>query len=154
MPNLMELYSMKLSHFTKRLAAVGRTIVTVVFLATIAFVWQGVLNTDAIAAPHATLIAADLGDRAQNKVQEDAGSAKGFIRDTANRVEETAKKNAKRVEEATDGDDNFIERKAKRDAARIEKRAEEDAARTQKAVDNTKNAVERTIDSIKDAFGD
>jgi uncharacterized protein YjbJ (UPF0337 family) len=155
MPNLMELYSMKLSHFTKQLAAVGRTIATLLFLAAITFVWQGAfLHTDAIAAPHATLIAADLGDQAQEKVQEDAGRAKGFIRDTADRVEETAKKNAKRVEEATDGDGNFVERRAKKDAARIEKRAEEDAARTQKAVDNTKNAVERTIDSIKEAFSD
>ncbi|MBE9189115.1 hypothetical protein IQ230_01780 [Gloeocapsopsis crepidinum LEGE 06123] len=107
----------------------------------------------AMAAPNATLIAADLGDQVQEKTSEDAGRAKNFIRDTADSVEETARKNAKRVDQATD-DGSFVERKAKRDAARIEKRAEEDTARTQKAVDNTKNVIERTVDSIKDAFSD
>ncbi|WP_339382058.1 hypothetical protein [Gloeocapsopsis dulcis] len=105
----------------------------------------------AMAAPNATLIAADLGDQIQEKTSEDAGRAKNFIRDTADSVKETANKNAKRVDQATD-DGSFVEGKAKRDADRIEKRAEEDTARTQKAVDNTKNVIERTVDSIKDVF--
>lgn len=143
---------MKLNHVT-RFSTVKRWIVTTLFcLSAIAFFWQGAFPTfSAMATPNATLIAADLGDQVQEKTSEDAGRAKSFIRDTADKVEETARKNAKRVDEATD-DDSFIEGKAKRDAARIEKRAEEDAARTQKAVDNTKNVIERTVDSIKDAL--
>lgn len=147
---------MKLNYLMKRLSTVGRWIATTVFfVSAIAFVWQGAFfsNTAAMADPAVNLIASsDLGDQVQEKTSKDAGRAKNFIRDTADKVEQTAKTNAKRVEQATDDNGSFIERKAKTDAARIEKRAEEDAARTQKAVDNTKNAVERAVDNIKDAF--
>lgn len=145
---------MKLNHVTKSLSIVGRWIATTLFcVSAIAFVWQGAFfSTTAIAAPAGTLLAADLGDQVQEKTSEDAGRAKGFIRDTKEQLKETANKNAKRVEQATGDNGSFVERKAKRDADRIEKRAEEDAARTQKAVDNTKNAVERAVDNIKDAF--
>jgi hypothetical protein len=147
---------MKLNSFMKRLSTVGRWIATTLFcVSVIAFVWQGAFfsNTAAMADPAVNLIASsDLGDQVQEKTSKDAGRAKNFIRDTADKVEQTAKTNAKRVEQATDDNGSFVERKAKRDAARIEKRAEEDAARTQKAVDNTKNAVESAVDNIKDAF--
>lgn len=144
---------MKRNELTKRRSAAGRIATVLCFLLAIAFIWQGAFfsNTAAMAEPGSVLIAADLGDEVQDKVDKDAGRAKNFIRDTADRVEQTANKNARRVDRATD-DGSFVERKAKRDADRIEKRAEEDTARTQKAVDNTKNAVERTVDSIKDAF--
>jgi hypothetical protein len=145
---------MKLNYLKKQASLMGRWIVTTVFcLSAIAFLWQGafISNPSAIAAPTNNLIAADLGDRAQEKNREDAGRAKNFIDETKEKVERTAKKNASKVDRATD-DDSFVEGKAKRDAARIEKRAEEDAARTKKAVDKSKNAVERTIDSVKDAF--
>jgi RNA repair, ligase-Pnkp-associating, region of Hen1 len=147
---------MKLNYFTKRLPSVKRWIATsLLCLSAITFVWQGAFlsNTAAIAAPKANLIAeADLGSKIQGKTSEDAGRAKNFIRDTADKVKETANKNAGRVEEATDGKGNFVQRKARRDAARIRQRADEDAARTQKAVDKTKNAVESTVDNIKDTF--
>ncbi len=147
---------MKLNNFMKRLSIVGRWMATtLLFLSAIAFVWQGAFfsNITAMAAPAADLIAStDMGEQVQGKASEDAGRTKNFIRDTADRVEQTAKKNAERVEQATDDNGSFVERKAKRDAARIEQRAEQDTARTQKAVDNTKNVVERTVDTIKDAF--
>ncbi|MER3492964.1 MAG: hypothetical protein C4323_11880 [Mastigocladus sp. ERB_26_2] len=147
---------MKLNYLTKRLSTVGRWIATTLFcVSAIAFVWQGAFfsNTTAMADPAVNLIASsNLDNQVKGKTNEDAGRAKNFIRDTADKVEQTAKTNAKRVEQATDDNGSFVERKAKRDAARIEKRAEEDAARTQKAVDNTKNAVESAVDSIKDAF--
>ncbi|WP_315789112.1 hypothetical protein [Fischerella sp. JS2] len=147
---------MKLNYLMKRLSTVGRWIAITVFcVSAIAFIWQGAFfsNTTAMADPAVNLIASsDLGDQVQEKTSKDAGRAKSFIRDTADKVEQTAKTNAKRVEQATDDNGSFVERKAKRDAARIEKRAEEDAARTQTAVDNTKNAVERAVDNIKDAF--
>jgi hypothetical protein len=145
---------MKLNYFTKQLSTVGRWIVTALFcVSAIAFIWQGTFfsNASAMAAPSATLIA-DAGTRAQVKAGEDAGRTKGFVRDTANKVERTAQKNAKRVERATDDNGSFVERKAKRDAARIEKRAEEDTSRTQKAIDNTKNAFQRTVEGVKDAL--
>ena len=148
---------MKLNSFAKHLSAAKRWVATALLcVSAIAFVWQGgfLVNTAAMAAPTATLMASkDAGDRVQDKANNDAGRAKGFIRNTADKVERTAKKNADRDEDATDGDGNFLERKAKKDAGRIEKRAEQDAARTEKAVDNTKNAVERTVDNIKDALG-
>ncbi|MDZ8055904.1 MAG: hypothetical protein RMX68_016685 [Aulosira sp. ZfuVER01] len=147
---------MKLNYVMKQLSTLGRWMATAMFcVSAIAFVWQGAFfaNTSAMAAPSATLIAsADAGSRIQGKASEDAGRTKNFIRDTADKVEQTAKKNAARVEDATDNNGSFVERKAKRDAARIERRAEEDAARTQKAVDNTKNVVERAVDNIKDTF--
>jgi hypothetical protein len=150
------LYSMQPSKFMKKLSTVVRFLATtVICVSAIAFIWQGAFfsDTSAMASPVANLIAdADIGSKVQGKTSEDAGRAKNFIRDTANKVEEAASSNASKVEDATDGSGNFIERKAKSDAATIHKRAEEDAARTQKAVDNTKNAVERTVDSIKDAF--
>ena len=147
---------MKLNYFAKHLSVVKRWVATALLcMSAIAFVWQGgfLANTSAMAAPMTTLIASkDVGDRIQDKTSNDAGRAKGFIRDTADKVERTAKKNANRVEDATDGNGNVLERKAKKDAGRIEKRAEQDAARTEKAVDNTQNAVERTVDNIKDAL--
>lgn len=146
---------MKLNDFVERLSTVGRWIATALFcISAIAFVWQSafISSTAAMANPAASLAAADIGDRVQGKASEDTGGAKNFIRDTADRVEQTAKKNANRVEQATDDKGSFVERKAKRDTARIEQRSEQDAARTQDAVDNTKNAVERTIDNIKGAF--
>jgi uncharacterized protein YjbJ (UPF0337 family) len=148
---------MKQNYFTKRLSVIGRWIATTVLcMSAFALVWQGAFfaNTSAMANPAANLIAsADAGDRIQSKASEDAGRAKNFIRDTADKVEETANKNARRVDQATDDNGSFVERKAKRDRDTIERRAEEDAARTQKAVDNTKNVVEKAVDNIKDAFG-
>lgn len=143
---------MKLNHFTKQVSTLGRWITTALLcVAAIAFVWQSAVFSpmSAMAAPK--LIAADLGNQAQEKVSKDAGRAKGFIEDTKERVERMADKNANRVDDADDSG-SFVERKAQRDAGRIHERAEQDAARTQKAVDNTKNAVERTVENIKDAF--
>jgi hypothetical protein len=149
---------MKLNYFTKLVSILGRWITTtVVCLSAIALVWQGAFfsNTLAIASPVSnSFIAADMGDKVRDKTSEDAGRAKGFIRDTADNVKRTAKKNAERVDRATDNKGNFAERRAKKDAARIEQRAEKDAARTQKAVDKTKNAVKRTVDNVKDAVKD
>ncbi len=150
------LYCMKLNYFTKRFSTVGRWMAaTVLCVSAMAFVWQGAFfstNTAAMASPIVNSIAAaDAGDGVQQKASKDAGRTKNFIRDTEEKVKETAKKNAAKVDRASD-DGSFVERKAKKDAARIEKRAEEDSARTQKAVDNTKNAVERTVDNIKGAF--
>ncbi len=144
---------MKLNYFTKQVSTVGRWMTTALLcVAAIAFVWSSAFSTvTAMAAPTSTLIAADLGNQVQGKVSKDAGRAKGFIRDTKDRVENMADKNANRVDQADDNG-SFIERKAQRDAGRIHVRAEQDAARTQKAVDNTKNAVERTVENIKDAF--
>ncbi|NMG11327.1 hypothetical protein [Brasilonema sp. UFV-L1] len=147
---------MEVNDFMKRLSTVGRWMATAVLcVLAIAFVWQGAFfsKTTAMAAPAANLIAdTDIASEVQGKVSKDAGRAKSFIRDTADKVEQTANKNANRVERATDDNGSFVERKANRDAARIERRAEEDAARTQKAVDNTKNVVERAVDNIKDTF--
>lgn len=146
---------MKLNYLSKQLPLLGRWMVTTVFcLSAIAFFWQGAffLNTSAMATPNQTLIAADLGDKVQEKTSKDAGRAKNFIDDTADKVKEAAKSNASKVEDATDGDGNFIERKAKKDAATIQKRANEDASRTKSAVNETKNAVEKAVDKIKDAF--
>jgi hypothetical protein len=140
----------------KQLSTVGRFLATTVLsVLAIAFVWQGAFfsNPAAMANPTANLIAsADAADQIKDKTSTDAGRAKGFIRDTADKVKEAAKSNAAKVDRATD-DGSFVERKAKEDAATIQRRAEEDAYRTQKAVDNTKNAVERTVDKIKDVFG-
>jgi len=147
---------MKLNYVTKQLSTVKRWIATTLFcMLAIAFVWQGAFlsNTSAMAAPTATLIASsDAGDKVQEKTSKDAGRAKNFIDDTADKVKEAAKSNASKVDEATDNG-SFVERRAKKDAATIQKRANEDAARTKEAVDNTKNVVERTVDNIKDAFG-
>lgn len=146
---------MKLHNFTKRFMTAGRWITATLFcLSALAFVWQGAFLpiAPAMASPLTqSILAADTGDRVKSKASEDAANTKGFIRDTADKVEQTAKKNAAKVDRATDNG-SFAERKAKKDAATIEKRAEEDAARTQKAVDNTKNVVEKAVDSIKNAF--
>jgi hypothetical protein len=146
---------MKLHNFTKLLSIAGRWIAgTLFYLSAIAFVWQGAFFpiAPAMAAPFTnSILAVDAGDRVKSKASEDAANTKGFIRDTADKVEQTAKKNAAKVDRAT-ADGSVAERKAKKDAATIEKRAEEDAARTQKAVDNTKNTVKRTVDKVKDAF--
>lgn len=147
---------MKLNNFAKRLSVVGSWLATTVFfVSAIAFSVYGVFftNTSAMAAPNVNLIAStDAGDQVQYKASEDAGRAKNFIRDTEEKVKETAKKNASRVDDATDSDGSLVERKAKKDAATIQKRATEDSARTQKAVDKTQNAVEKAVDSIKDVF--
>lgn len=147
---------MKLNYLSKQLSTVGRCIATTLLCVSVfAFVWQGTYfaNTTAIANPTVSLIAStDAGNLIQSKASKDAGQTKNFIRDTANKVEETAKKNANRIEQATNNNSSFVERKAQRDAKRIEQRAEQDANRTQKAVDKTKNAVERTVDNIKDTF--
>ena len=146
---------MKRNYFTKQFSNLGRLLATTIFcVSAIAFFWQGAffLNTSAMATPNQTLIAADLGDKVQEKTSKDAGRAKNFIDDTADKVKEAAKSNASKVENATDGDGNFIERKAKKDAATIQKRANEDASRTKTAVNKTKNAVEKAVDNIKDAF--
>lgn len=140
---------MKLNYFTKRLQTIGRGLVCLV---AIAFVWLGAFaNTAALANP--TLIAADMGDKVQQKTDETAGQSKGFIRDAADKVKEAAKSNASKVDEATD-EGSPIERKAKRDAARIQKRADEDASRTQKAVDDNLGAVKGAVEKIKDVFRD
>jgi hypothetical protein len=146
---------MKLNYFTKRLSTVVRWVATTVFcMSAIAFVWQGAFfsNNTAMANPVANLIAsADAGDQVKNKVDEGAGATKNFIRDTQDKVKQTARTNASKVDDATDSG-NVVERKAKSDKATIEKRANEDAARTEKVIDKEKNAVKGAIDSIKDAF--
>ena len=148
-------YCMKLNSFTQRLSTVGRWMAaTVLCVSAMTFVWQGAFfsNTAAMASPAVNLIAAaDAGDGVQEKASKDAGRTKNFIRDTEEKVKETAKTNAAKVDRASD-DGSVVERKAKKDAATIEKRASEDSARTQKAVDNTKNAVERAVDGIKGVF--
>ncbi|MEH2010768.1 hypothetical protein [Nostoc sp.] len=147
---------MKLNYFTKQISTVKRWMATTLFcMLAIAFVWQGAFfsNTSAMADPAGTLIAsADAGDQVKDKTSKDAGRAKNFIDDTADKVKEAAKSNASKVDEATDNG-SFAERKAKKDAATIQKRADEDSARTKEAVDKTKNVVERTVENIKDAFG-
>ena len=147
---------MKLNYFTKQLSTVKRWMATTLFcMLAITFVWQGAFfsNTSAMADPAETLIAsADAGDQVKDKTSKDAGRAKNFIDDTADKVKEAAKSNASKVDEATDNG-SFAERKAKKDAATIQKRADEDSARTKEAVDKTKNVVERTVENIKDAFG-
>lgn len=145
---------MKQNYLTKQLSSLGRWIATTVFcVSAIAFFWQGgfVLNNAAMASPDSTLIAADLGDKVQEKTSKDAGRAKNFIDDTKDKVKDAAKSNASKVDEATDVG-SPIGRKAKEDAATIQRRAEEDASRTKEAVDNTKNVVKDAVDSIKDVF--
>lgn len=143
---------MKLHHFTKQVSTLGRWMTTALLcVAAIAFIWQSTVFSTMSAMASPKLIAADLGNQVQEKVSKDAGRAKGFIRDTKDRVENMADKNANRVDDVDDSS-SFIERKAQRDAGRIHERAEQDAARTQKAVDNTKNAVQRTVEKIKDTF--
>jgi hypothetical protein len=134
----------------KLLAAVRHWVVTILFcVSAIAFTWQAPfpLNTTAIAAPRALVIAAttDAGDQVQR-------DNKNFVQDAAEKVKEAARSNANRVEDATDSNGSFVERKAQRDAARIEQRANQDAARTQRAIDNNVNAVERAVDNVKDIF--
>lgn len=141
---------MRLNYFVKRLPTLGRWVATaLLFLSAFVWVWQNPFSVKAALANPVMVATRDAADQ----VQDQMGRSKGFIEDTKNKVEQTAKNNAKRVERATDGDGNFLERRAKNDAARIEKRAEEDADRTQKAVDASKNAVERAVDGIKDTFG-
>ncbi|MBD0264546.1 MAG: hypothetical protein ICV78_18010 [Tolypothrix sp. Co-bin9] len=146
---------MKRNYFMKQLSTVGRFLAKTLFcVSAIAFVWQGAFfsNTAAMANPVVNLIAsADAADQAKDKLDEGAGATKNFIRDTQEKVKQTARTNASKVDEANDSG-NFVERKAKRDKARIEKRANEDAARTEKVIDKEKNAVKGAIDSIKDAF--
>ncbi|MEH2420423.1 MAG: hypothetical protein V7K48_05585 [Nostoc sp.] len=147
---------MRLNYLTKQLSTVKRWMATtLVCMLAITFVWQGAFfsNTSAMAAPTATFIAsADAGDKVQEKTSRDAGRAKNFIDDTADKVKEAARSNASKVDQTTDNG-SFAERKAKKDAATIQRRADEDSARTKEAVDNTKNVVERTVENIKDAFG-
>lgn len=98
-----------------------------------------------------TLFANSLKSLPKDKVDEGAGAVKNFIRDTQDKVKQTARTNASKVDEATDRG-NFIERKAKSDKATIEKRANEDAARTEKVIDKERNAIKGVVDKIKDAF--
>ena len=146
---------MKRIDLAKSFKTAGRWLATAaICLSAIAFVWQGgfVMDTSALANPANNWIAAaDLDDQVQNKVGQDARNTKGFVRDTAESVKETARNNANRVSNATDGD-NLIQRKAQRDAGRIQQRANEDASRTQGAIDDTKNFVQNAVDNIKDAF--
>ncbi|MBW4580204.1 MAG: hypothetical protein KME42_11595 [Tildeniella nuda ZEHNDER 1965/U140] len=147
---------MQLNYFAKRLSAIGRWLTTALLcVSAIAFVWQGsfVSNVTAMAAPATNLIAAaDAGSEVQGKASKDAGRTKGFVRDTTDKLKQTARTNAAKVDRATDND-SPIGRKAKKDAARIERKADKDSARTQTAIDKTKNAVESAVDNIKDAFG-
>ena len=149
-------YYMKLNDLTKQISALGRWLtMALLSLSAIAFFWQGafLMNNAAMANPVTNFVmAADLGDKVQDKANEGAGRAKGFIRDTADKVERTAKKNAAKVDNATDNNSG-VANKAQRDAGRIQERAERDASRTEKAVDNTKNAIEQAVDNVKDAFG-
>ena len=146
---------MKLNYFMKQLSTLGRFLATTVLcVLAVAFVWQGAFfsNTAAMANPTANLIAsADAGDQVKDKVDEGAGAAKNFIRDTQDKVKQTARTNASKVDESTESG-NFAERKAKRDKATIEKRANEDAARTEKVIDKEQNAVKGAVDKIKDVF--
>jgi hypothetical protein len=144
---------MKLNYLMKKLSSIGHHLTTAILcLSAIAFVWQGAFFSNNLSLADSGINIADLGDRIQQKVDRDAGRAKNFIRDTADKVEETANRNADKVEDSTDNNGNFIERKANKDKDRIEERAERHAAKTEKAVDNTKNAVERTVDNIKEVF--
>ncbi len=147
---------MKPNFLANCVSAMGRWLAVGLFcFSAIAFVWQGAFfsTTDAFAAPMTHLVAAaDAGSEIQGKASKDAGRAKGFVRDTTDKLKQTARTNAAKVDRATD-DDSAVARKAKKDAARIERKANKDSARTQTAIDKTKNAVERTVDNIKDAFG-
>jgi hypothetical protein len=143
-----------MEYFMKQFSNIKRWMATTLFcLLAIAFAWQGAFFSSnvAMANPAVYTVAANTGNEVQGKVSKDTGRTKDFIRDTRDKVKETAKSNAAKVDRATD-DDSFIEGKAKRDAARIEQKANKDAARTQKAADNTKNVIERTVDGIKDTF--
>lgn len=146
---------MKLNYLMKRLSTVGRWMATTLFcVSAIAFVWQGAFlsNTTAMANPTANLIASkDAGDQVKDAVDEVAGRSKNFVRDTQDKVKQTARTNASKVDESTESG-NFAERKAKRDKATIEKRANEDAARTEKVIDKEQNAVKGAVDKIKDVF--
>jgi vacuolar-type H+-ATPase subunit H len=148
-----EFIFMKLNNWNRTLSNLRRGF-AVGFLSVLAtvFFWQSALifNSAAIAVP-LPVMAADMGDRVQGKANEDAGRAKSFIRDTADKVERTAKKNAEKVDNATD-DDSVLGKRAREDAGRIRQNAERDTARTQKAVDKTKNAIENAVDNVKDAF--
>lgn len=87
---------MKLNYFTRQLSTIGRWLTTTLFcLSAIAFIWQGAFfsGSAAMAAPATALIAAsDVGNQVKSKTREDAGRAKNFIRDTADKVEKTANK--------------------------------------------------------------
>ncbi len=87
---------MKLNYFKESLSVVGRLMATVLLLVSaVTFIWHGAFlsNTSAMAAPNVNLIAASgTGDKIQGKASEDAGRTKNFVRDTANKVERTAKR--------------------------------------------------------------
>jgi len=146
---------MKLNYVRQRFSIVGRFLATVLFsVSAIAFVWNFAFfsNNVAMANPAPiSIAAADAGDRVQAATDDVAKGSKNLIRDTKDKVKQTANKNASKVDRADD-EGSFVERKAKRDRNRIEQRAEEDAARTEKAVDKSKNFVDRTVENIKDAF--
>lgn len=146
---------MKLNYFPKQLSGLGRWVTTALLCVTaIAFAWQGAFfsSTPALAAEMPFIAAADAGSEIQGKASKDAGRTKSFVRDTTDKLKQTAKTNAAKVDRATDAD-SAIGRKAKKDAARIERKADKDSARTQTAIDKTKSAVESAVDNIKDAFG-
>lgn len=122
-------------------------------LMAIALIWQsvGFSNTIALASPAKSAIVAASGGYYQTRgsvrgeVDKNMEQTKDFVRNTADKVEQTAFKNAKRVEQATGEKGGFFSRRARNDAARIQKRAEGDAARTQRAIDNTKNAIKDAV---------
>ena len=148
----MEMYSMKLNDFMKRVGSFLAT--TLLCVCAIAFVWQGAFfsNTAAMANPAVNLIAAaDLGDQVKEKANEGFEGSRKFVEDTKDSLKKTANKNADKVDRATDNG-SVVERKAERDRDRIEQRADDHAAKTEKAIDNTQNFVESTIDKIKDVF--
>lgn len=144
---------MKLNYFTKPVAALGRALATgLMVMIAIAFVWQGAFfaKTTAMAAPVNGALVATMNNDGLDEAKSDN---KGFVRDAAKKVKETASKNASKVREANDNSGNAVQRKAEKDAAWVQKRADQDADRTQRAIDKNLNAVERTVDNIKDAFG-
>lgn len=146
--DVSKMYLMKLNSFTKRLSVAGRWIAaTLLFVCATAFAWQGAFlaDTAAMAAPHGTLIASDLGDDAKDSTEDARRSNKSFVRNVRDKIEDAAKSNAEKVED-TLGDDNAISRKAKKDSQRIVKRAEEDASRTQKAIDKNLGSAKDALD--------
>ncbi len=79
---------------------------TVLCVSAMTFVWSGAFfsNTAAIASPTVNLIAAaDVGDGVKEKASNDSGRAKNFIRDTEEKVKETAKTNAAKVDSSIGG---------------------------------------------------
>ena len=99
---------MKLNDLMKRF---GRLIATaMICVSAFTFVWQAsfISNTTALAAPNNLIATSDAGDAVKSKTSEDAGRAKGFIRDTADKVEETAFRITYRTEAVISMEIGFI----------------------------------------------